>query len=60
MNQSSVKISDSKEASSALVSQGSIEKPVIVKVGKEVKYIDGWSGAENEIEELKKVFFEFL
>ena len=31
-----------------------------VKVGEECEVIEAWSLAYNEIEELKKVFFEFL
>lgn len=31
-----------------------------VKVGDEVKFIDLWEECANEIEELKKIFFEFL
>ena len=31
-----------------------------LKVSEEVKLIDGWSYCYDELEELKKIFFEFL
>lgn len=33
---------------------------VVVKRGSELKTIEAWNESQDEIEELKKVFFEFL
>ena len=46
----------------AAISDDSIntESSQIIKQGKEVKAIEGWTECKDEIEELKKIFFEFL